>query len=64
MSNKPLKEQIELFKEEFGENFSKLNDMVTENVTLLEIIEAVETTPNDFLLGTKVRLIINKKNNV
>lgn len=61
---KPLKEQIDLFKEEFGENFSKLNDMVMENVLLLEITEAVNTTPNDFELGKKIRLIINKSKNV
>lgn len=55
---KDLSEHLELFKEEFGENFSKLNDMVMENVLLLEIIEAVNTTPNDSELGTKVRSLI------
>ena len=67
MTNKKnLPEMIQLFKEEFEGELSMLNTLVDFEVLIMEIGIAIDETPNDAILGGKVRVImdkwINKKN--
>jgi hypothetical protein len=57
---KELPEMIQLFKEEFDGELSMLNTLVDFELLILEIGQAIDETPNDTILGGKIRVIIDK----
>jgi len=57
---KELPEMIQLFKEEFDGELSMLNTLVNFELLILEIGQAIDETPNDTILGGKIRVIIDK----
>ena len=59
-NKKELPEMIQLFKEEFEGELSMLNTLVDFEVLILEIGIAIDETPNDTILGGKVRTIMDK----
>lgn len=59
-NKKDLPEMIQLFKEEFEGELSMLNTLVDFEVLILEIGIAIDETPNDTILGGKVRTIMDK----
>ena len=56
---KELPEMIQLFKEEFDGELSMLNTLVDFELLILEIGQAIDETPNDGILGGKVRVIMD-----
>jgi hypothetical protein len=56
---KDLPEMLQLFKEEFDGELSMLNTLVNFELLILEIGQAIDETPNDLILGGKVRVIMN-----
>jgi hypothetical protein len=56
---KDLPEMLELFKEEFDGELSMLNTLVNFELLILEIGQAIDETPNDTILGGKIRVIMN-----
>lgn len=59
-NKKELPEMIQLFKEEFEGELGMLNTLVDFEVLILEIGIAIDETPNDTILGAKVRIIMDK----
>ena len=59
-NKKELPEMIQLFKEEFEGELGMLNTLVDFEVLILEIGIAIDETPNDTILGGKVRGIMDK----
>ena len=57
---KKLPELLETFKMEFLDEINNLNPLVNYEVLLLEIEQAVDETPNDSILGNKIRGLINQ----
>lgn len=57
---KKLPELLETFKMEFLDEINNLNPLVGYEVLLLEIEQAVDETPNDSILGNKIRALINQ----
>lgn len=57
---KKLPELLETFKMEFLDEINNLNPLVSYEVLLLEIEQAVDETPNDSILGNKIRALINQ----
>jgi hypothetical protein len=59
-NKKELPEMMQLFKEEFEGELGMLNTLVDFEVLILEIGIAIDETPNDTILGGKVRSIMDK----
>jgi hypothetical protein len=57
---KELPEMIQLFKEEFDGELSMLNTLVDFEVLIMEIGIAIDETSDDAILGSKVRVIMDK----
>ena len=59
-NRKELPEMIQLFKEEFNGELGMLNTLVDFELLILEIGLAIDETPNDTILGGKIRIIMDK----
>jgi len=59
-NRKELPEMIQLFKEEFNGELGMLNTLVDFELLILEIGLAIDETPNDTILGGKIRVIMDK----
>jgi len=57
-NRKELPEMMQLFKEEFDGELSMLNTLVDFELLILEIGQAIDETPNDTILGGKIRVIM------
>lgn len=59
-NRKELPEMIQLFKQEFDGELGMLNTLVDFEVLIMEIGIAIDETSDDGILGSKIRVIMDK----